>query len=177
MIRAEKGKRSVSPLPEADMSRQDICDNRLFKDLPFKVETDRRGHIVMSPATDKRSRLQGEVLNLLRQAFPHGRVLSECSVQTCERVKVADAVWASSEFFARHGSTNPYPEAPEIVIEVLSVSNGLTEMEEKSELYFAGSARILGVPGRWQDAVLQRQRQRPCLARTQNPCARLSDPP
>ena len=31
----------------------------------------------------------------------------------------------------RHGIANPYPEAPEIVIEILSPSNTLAEMEEK----------------------------------------------
>lgn len=123
------------------MNWQDICDNPLFKDLPFKFETDRWGHIVMSPATDKRSRLQGEILNLLRQHLPHGRVLSECSVQTAEGVKVADAVWASAEFFAHRGLANPSPEAPEIVVEVLSPSNGRAETEEKKELYFARGVR------------------------------------
>lgn len=83
------------------MNWQDIRDNPLFKDLPFKFETDRWGHIVMSPATNKRSWLQGEILGLLRRHLPNGRVLPECSIQTSEGVKVADAVWASPEFFTR----------------------------------------------------------------------------
>jgi Uma2 family endonuclease len=123
------------------MNWQDICDNPLFKDFSFKFETDRWGHIVMSPATNKHSWLQGEILSLLRRHLPNGRVLPKCSIQTSEGVKVADVVWASPEFFARHGLTHPYPEAPEIVIEVLSPSDGLAEMEEKKELYFARAAR------------------------------------
>jgi len=129
------------------MNWQDICDNPLFKDLPFKFETDRWGHIVMSPATNKHSWLQGEILSLLRRHLPNGRVLPECSIQTSEGVKVADAVWASPEFFARHGLANPYPEAPEIVVEALSPSNSVAEMEEKKELYFARGAREFWVCG------------------------------
>ncbi len=103
----------------------------------------------MSPATktNKLSWLQGEILNLLRQQLPNGRVLPKCSIQTSNGVKVADAVWASPEFFARHGLANPYPEAREIVVEVLSPSNGLAEMEEKKELYFARGAREFWVCG------------------------------
>ena len=41
----------------------------------------------------------------------------------------------------RHGVADPYPEAPDIVIEILSLSNTLAEMEEKKELYFARGAR------------------------------------
>jgi Uma2 family endonuclease len=123
------------------MNWQEVCDHPLLKNLPFKLETDRWGHIVMSPATNKHSWLQGEILSLLRQALPAGRVLPECSIQTSEGVKVADAVWGSAEFFARHGFANPYPEAPEIVVEVLSPSNSLAEMEEKRALYFACGAR------------------------------------
>jgi Uma2 family endonuclease len=123
------------------MNGKNVCDNPLFKDLPFKFETDRWGNIVMSPATNKHSWLRGEILSLPRRHLPHGQVLPECRVQTSEGVKVADAVWASPEFFARHGLTNPYLETSEIVIEVLSPSNGLAEMEEKKELYFARGAR------------------------------------
>jgi Uma2 family endonuclease len=54
---------------------------------------------------------------------------------------VADVAWASADFLRRHGVANPYPEAPEIVIEILSPSNTLAEMEEKKELYFARGAR------------------------------------
>lgn len=123
------------------MDWQEVCDHPLLKDLPFKLETDRWGHIVMSPATNRHSWLQGEILALLRQLQADGRVLPECSIQTAEGVKVADVAWGSAGFFARHGFANPYPESPEIVVEVLSPSNSLAEMEEKKRLYFACGAQ------------------------------------
>ncbi len=123
------------------MNWQAICDDPTLKDLPFKLETDRWGKIVMSPATNRHSRYQGLITRLLDRILTDGEAIPECSIQTTDGVKVADVVWASAEFLQRHGITNPYPEAPELVIEILSPSNTLAEMEGKKELYFARGAR------------------------------------
>jgi hypothetical protein len=37
------------------MRWQEICDHPCLRDLPFKLETDRWGHIVMSPASNRHS--------------------------------------------------------------------------------------------------------------------------
>lgn len=123
------------------MTWQAICDNPLFQDLPFKFETNRWGRIEMSPASNRHSRYQGLIAKLLDRLLPDGEAIPECSIQTADGVKVADVAWASADFLRRHGVANPYPEAPEIVIEILSPSNTLAEMEEKKELYFARGAR------------------------------------
>ncbi len=123
------------------MNWQAICDNPLFQDLPFKFETNRWGRIVMTPASNRHSRYQGLIAKLLDRLLPDGEAIPECSIQTADGVKVADVARASADFLRRHGVANPYPEAPEIVIEILSPSNTLAEMEEKKELYFARGAR------------------------------------
>lgn len=123
------------------MNWQVICDDPLLKDLPFKLETNRWGRIVMSPASNRHSRYQGLIARLLDRFLTDGEAIPECSIQTADGVKVADVAWASAEFLQRHGIANPYPEAPEIIIEILSPSNTLAEMEEKKELYFARGAR------------------------------------
>jgi Uma2 family endonuclease len=123
------------------MTWQALCDDPLLRDLPFKFETNRWGKIEMSPATNRHSRYQGLITKLLDRLLPGGEAIPECIIQTTEGVKVADVAWASADFLRRHGVTNPYPEAPEIVVEILSPSNTLAEMEEKKELYFARGAR------------------------------------
>ncbi len=123
------------------MNWQAICDNPLFRDMPFKFETNRWGKIVMSPASNQHSLCRGLIIGLLGPLLVNGQVILGCSIQTADGVKVADVAWASSDFLRRHGVANPYPEAPEIVIEILSPSNTLAEMEEKKELYFARGAR------------------------------------
>lgn len=123
------------------MNWQSICDDPLFRDMPFKIETNRWGKIEMSPASNKHGFLQILIAKGLLELAHGGYPISECSIQTTCGVKVADVVWASADFLRRNGVTNPYPEAPEIVIEILSPSNTLAEMEEKKELYFARGAR------------------------------------
>jgi Uma2 family endonuclease len=133
---------------ERFMNWQDICDNPLFKDLPYKIETDRWGHIVMSPASNRHSRYQALIARLLERCMKDGEAFPECSIQTADGTKVADVAWASRDFLIRQGGgAEPYPEAPEIVVEVLSPSNSLAEMEEKKELYFARGAREFWVCG------------------------------
>ncbi|MER2527617.1 MAG: Uma2 family endonuclease [Candidatus Competibacter denitrificans] len=123
------------------MSWQALCDEPLLRDLPFKVETNRWGKIEMSPATNRHGFFQILIAQWLLKLAPGGYPIAECIIQTTEGVKVADVAWASADFLRRHGVTNPYPEAPEIVVEILSPSNTLAEMEEKKELYFARGAR------------------------------------
>jgi Uma2 family endonuclease len=123
------------------MQWQEICDNPLFKNLPFRFETDRWGKVIMSPATNRHSRYQGLINCWLDRLLANGEAIPECSIQTAEGVKVADVVWASADFLHRHGLENPFSAAPEIVVEILSPSNTLAEMEEKKELYFARGVR------------------------------------
>jgi Uma2 family endonuclease len=123
------------------MNWQEICAHPALQDLPFKLETDRWGHIVMSPASNRHSWLQSEIQAVLRRLGQGGFAVSECSVATEAGVKVADVAWASTDFLRRHGTANPYPEAPEIVVEVLSESNSRAEIEEKKVLYFARGAK------------------------------------
>ena len=123
------------------MQWQEICDSPLFNDLPFKFETNRWGKIEMSPATNRHGFFQALIVEQLLKLALGGHSITECSVQTAEGVKVADVAWASIEFLRRHGVANPYPEAPEIVVEILSPSNTQAEMEEKKELYCAQGAQ------------------------------------
>ncbi len=95
----------------------------------------------MSPASNRHSLCRSFITRLLGPLLADGQIIFGCSIQTADGVKVADVAWASADFFRRHSVANPYPEAPEIVIEILSPSNTLAEMEEKKELYFARGAR------------------------------------
>ena len=123
------------------MNWQEICDEPTLRDLQFKIESDQWGRIVMSPASNRHSLLQAEIQNLLRTHCATGYAFPECSIQTSEGVKVADVAWGSDEFFRCHGTANPYPAAPEIVVEVASPSNGIAELMEKKALYLGIGAR------------------------------------
>ena len=78
------------------MSWAEICNDPVLKDLPFKIQTDKWGHIVMSPATNEHGMYQAKIVALLSRLLATGTVISECSVQTHEGVKVDDVAWALS---------------------------------------------------------------------------------
>jgi Uma2 family endonuclease len=129
------------------MTWQQVCEDKALADLPYKIELDKSGKILMSPAHKKHSKLQSKILRLLMRLLPHGDALPECAVETSEGTKVPDVAWISEE---RWASMNPDEAscslAPEICIEILSPANTAVEMlgapgkPGKRELYFQAGA-------------------------------------
>jgi Uma2 family endonuclease len=123
------------------MGWAELCADPLLQDLPYKVQTDRWGNILMSPATNEHGLYQAKIVALLSRLTTSGTLIVECAVQTRAGVKVADVAWASDGFMQRNRGQNPFSEAPELCVEILSPSNSEQEMVEKRELYFARGAR------------------------------------
>ena len=113
-----------------------------------RIETDRHGHIIMSPPPAPRhGSYQLEIGHLLRTLMPRGRVLTECPISTADGVKAADVAWASPESMRVLGARVCFPSSPEICVEVLSPSN--TEAEIRR------SWRSTSMPGRRRLDVLE----------------------
>ncbi len=124
------------------MKWEDICSDPILQDLPYKIELNEWGQIVMTPASNKHGIFQGEIVYLLKEKMGRkGTVISECSVKTDKGIKVADVAWASPEFRSKYGSITPFEQAPEICIEILSPSNSVEEISEKMSLYFDAGAK------------------------------------
>lgn len=120
---------------------QDVLDDPSLQDLPYKIELNERGEIVMSPATNLHGIFQTTINDLLRDHIQGGRRITECSVETRKGVKVADVAWLSDAFFAQFGLETPYQHAPEICIEIISPSNSKLTIQEKIELYIECGAK------------------------------------
>lgn len=118
-----------------------ICNDPSLQDLPYKIETNRYGQIVMSPAKFWHSSRQAEIAGILRDIGKTGRASTETAIQTAGGVKVADVAWSSQAFFEVHKKDSALTTAPEICVEVLSDSNSPEEIEEKILLYFAHGAK------------------------------------
>ncbi len=123
------------------MNWSQVCEDKQLQDLPYKIELNEWGNIVMTPASNRHGSIQMKIGFLMMSQMGHGTVLSECSVDTSKGVKVADVAWASSEFLDRNRGQTPYIEAPEICVEIISPSNTQEEMMEKKDLYFSRGAR------------------------------------
>lgn len=123
------------------MEWAEVINNPLLQNLPFKIELNKFGKLLMSPASNSHGRYQGRIAGVLWQKQPNGEVITECSIQTSDGVKVADVAWASAAFIAEFGYATPYPKAPELCVEIVSPSNSKQEITEKVELYLAKGAQ------------------------------------
>ena len=123
------------------MNWQEVCDDPSLRDLPYKIELNEWGQIVMSRASSRHGILQGLLIEALNRLKSDGLAFPECPIQTSKGVKVADVVWISSGFLRDLGEETPFSKAAEVCVEVMSPSNSLRELEEKRELYFARGAR------------------------------------
>jgi len=119
---------------------QELMNNPFFRDIPYKVELNKYGTILMSPASNRHGILQYKIGREIETAKKNGVVIVECSVFTSEGIRVADVAWASDEFFAEFSDKTPYPKAPEICVEVISPGNSQAEIEEKIRLYLEKGA-------------------------------------
>jgi len=118
-----------------------LADRELAK-VEGRIETDRHGHIIMSPPpAPSHGSFQLEIGHLLRNLLPEGRVLTECPISTADGVKAADVAWVSPERMKELGEQACFPRAPDLCVEVLSPGNTEAEMKEKMALYFDAGAR------------------------------------
>jgi Uma2 family endonuclease len=108
--------------------------------VPYKVELNKFGQILMSPASNRHGILQFKVGDKILEKRKSGIIVTECSVLTGEGVRVAEVAWLSNEFYAEFGEKMPYPKAPEICVEVKPPANSKGEMEEKIRLYLEKGA-------------------------------------
>jgi Uma2 family endonuclease len=123
------------------MEWSEVIDNPLLANLPFKIELNKFGNLLMSPASNDHGRVQSRLAAKLLNKLPNGEVITECSIQTSDGVKVADVAWLSGTFVSDFGFVTPYPKAPEICIEIVSPSNSKIEIQDKIELYLAKGAQ------------------------------------
>ena len=126
------------------MNWQEVCEHPSLKDLPFKIELDELGKVIMSPVKIYHSILQGEIEFILRSLLKEGKTLPECAIKTSKGTKVADVAWVSSGLLAKIKGEIEASIAPEICVEIISTSNTKKEMAEKRQLYFEAARKKCG---------------------------------
>jgi Uma2 family endonuclease len=109
-----------------------------LQDLPYKIETNRRGQIIMTPTFQSHGARQIEIGGRLREK--EGRAVSECAIRTSDGTKVADVGWYTTERWNEVSETFDTPTAPQVCVEILSPTNTEDEMLDKKALYFEAGA-------------------------------------
>jgi Uma2 family endonuclease len=124
------------------MEWREVVEHPSLKDLPFKIETNSEGYIMMCPARGRHGIHQGIIAIRLRGLAKEGQIFIECPIETSDKTKVADVAWGSTDYFRRNkDNDNPYSESPEVVVEVKSPSNSEKVMKWKASLYFERGAK------------------------------------
>ena len=102
----------------------ELIRNPQLARIEGRIETDRHGHIIMSPPPGaNHGSYQSEVAHLSRTLMGSGRTLTECPISTADGVKAADVAWASGETMRARGNYACFPKAPEICVEILSIEH------------------------------------------------------
>jgi len=123
------------------MTWLELCNDPKLQDLPYRIELNRAGQIIMSPTRNRHGYFASQIAQVLAQLMKTGQTLVECAIETADSTKVADVVWASDKTFSIIKDEISCSVAPEICVEVLSPANSPTEIAFKRELYFSAGAK------------------------------------
>jgi Uma2 family endonuclease len=120
-----------------------VLNDPKLRELPYKVETNEHGQIVLSPHKPQHGLRQARILRLIdRHATSPGEPAVEFAIETRKGVKVPDVVWLSAERLAQvPEDAEASPVVPDLVVEVLSEGNTESEIAEKRRLYLDEGAR------------------------------------
>ena len=81
------------------MKWSEVIEDKTLQDLPYKIELNEWGNIVMTPASNRHGFIQARIATELNQQGDSGEAFVESSIETSKGVKVADVIWGSSRFF------------------------------------------------------------------------------
>jgi Uma2 family endonuclease len=138
--------KTQTPAQEHQEQWQDITSDSLLSELPYKVETNSRGQIVLSPQTNRHSRQQRRIVKQFKSLLHSGEAFQEWAIATSGGTKQADVIWTSDDRLREMEQTgDPTTLAPEICVEVMSDSNDWDEMHEKRALYLEAGAEEVWV--------------------------------
>lgn len=123
------------------MQWKEVVADPNLQGLPFKIETNEWGQIVMTPARLQHGHYQSKIIGLLQIKMKRpGETITECPIQTSRGTKVADVAWFSAGRWEQVKDEFDSPIAPEICVEILSPSNSTGEIDQKKALYFEKGA-------------------------------------
>ncbi len=122
------------------MNWQEVVANENLRNLPFKIELNEQGEVIMNPVKIKHSFFQSRISNLMQNMRQDGMTMVECAIKTNKGTKCADVAWASLDIFLEIFAQTEADIAPEVCVEVLSMSNSDFEIREKRALYFERGA-------------------------------------
>ncbi len=122
------------------MNWQEICSNPALQNLPYKMELNQQGQIIMSPASVIHVIFQAKIIELLNKQATDWLAVPEFPIETSDGVKVVDVGLLTPAQIVSLKCHITSAFAPILCVEVLSPSSTLIEMNHKKNLYFERGA-------------------------------------
>ena len=123
------------------MEWHEVVEHPSLRDLPFKIETNAEGYIMMVAAKNIHREYQMRIAAWFEDHGEKKKATIECNIQTSDGVRAADVAWRSAGFLQRNKYDDPYQESPEVVIEIISPSNTKKAMKGRMLLFFEKGAK------------------------------------
>ena len=122
-----------APLAPDQLARrwQAMCNDPTFEDVAGKIELTEWGEIMMSPFGKSHGIAAARIVECLRRSLG-GNALVEVGIATAIGVRAPDVAWCSDAYLAAHPEEMPLSSAPEICVEIVSVSNALPKLRERA---------------------------------------------
>lgn len=99
------------------MEWNQVLEHPSLQNIPFKVELNEWGKIVMTPASNLHGNLQVKIAMKLMQLLNEGEVSAEVSIQTSKNVKVANES-DEMDFFAYQGRLSASKMCPDFPVNI-----------------------------------------------------------
>ncbi len=127
---------------EPETPWQRVLNDPQLQELPYKIETNEHGQIVLSPHKPQHGLQQGKLVKILNRHTQSGASAVEFAVETAKGVKVPDVIWISEERLSTlPNDAKASPMMPEVVVEILSEGNTESEITRKRRLYLDEGAQ------------------------------------
>jgi Uma2 family endonuclease len=125
------------------MTWDEVCNDISLQDLPYKIETNGIGQIIMSPHNYIHTWRQVLIQDLLKDLLTDGHAMGDTAIQTSDGVRSPDVVWISKTHHREHLASKAkiLQTAPAICVEVISESNLQKHMLQKMKLHFEKGAK------------------------------------
>ena len=79
------------------MNWKEVCESPELQNLPFKLELNKDGEVVMNAVQVNHALFAGKIIRFLEIHLPNGYSVPEFPVMTSDNVKSPDVVWISGE--------------------------------------------------------------------------------
>jgi Uma2 family endonuclease len=139
---------AAKALRNSNWTWQELVDDPVLSRLPFQLELDKFGRIIMSPAANWfHGKTQGGLARWLANRLG-GNAATEVAILHAEGTSEPDVIWAPKEFWSTLDRNRAdLPIAPPLVCEVLSPSNTESEMQMKTSAYLGAGAKEVWLIG------------------------------